>query len=89
MLFTCPIKYYWHCQKAGQGHQERILNLADHVIMVAGGKITEITGKQKILDEIMSQQRKNELNLYKLYAKDDAFHQAFIDTMKRMAGVNI
>jgi len=33
-------------------HQERILNLADQVIMVAGGKITEITGKQKILDEI-------------------------------------
>lgn len=44
---------------------------------------------KKILDEIMSQQRKNELNLYKLYAKDDAFHQAFIDTMKRMAGVNL
>lgn len=33
-------------------HQERILNLADQVIMVAGGKITEITDKQKILDEI-------------------------------------
>ncbi len=33
-------------------HQERILNLADQVIMVAGGKITEITDKQNILDEI-------------------------------------
>ncbi|WP_100615379.1 type I restriction endonuclease subunit R [Confluentibacter citreus] len=42
---------------------------------------------KKILDEIMSQQRKNELNLYKLYAKDEAFHQAFIDTMKRMANI--
>ncbi|CAM3905878.1 MULTISPECIES: type I restriction endonuclease subunit R [Flavobacterium] len=44
---------------------------------------------KKILDEIMSQQRKNELNLYKLYAKDDAFYQAFFDTMKRMVGVNM
>ncbi|MFA9423860.1 MAG: ABC transporter ATP-binding protein [Sedimentibacter sp.] len=33
-------------------HQERILNLADQVIMVAGGKISEITDKQKVLDEI-------------------------------------
>jgi Fe-S cluster assembly ATP-binding protein len=33
-------------------HQERILNLADQVIMVAGGRITEITDKQNILDEI-------------------------------------
>lgn len=33
-------------------HQERILGLADQVIMVADGKIIEITDKQKILDEI-------------------------------------
>lgn len=40
---------------------------------------------RKILDEVMSKQRKNELDLYRLYAKDDAFYQAFFDTMKRMA----
>lgn len=40
---------------------------------------------KKILDEVMSKQRKNELDLYRLYAKDDAFYQAFFDTMKRMA----
>jgi len=39
---------------------------------------------RKILDEVMSQQRKKELDLYRLYAKDDAFYQAFFDTMKRM-----
>ncbi|WP_028829279.1 ABC transporter ATP-binding protein [Proteocatella sphenisci] len=33
-------------------HQERILRLADQVIMVADGKISEITDKEKILDEI-------------------------------------
>lgn len=43
---------------------------------------------RKILDEVMSKQRKNELDLYRLYAKDDAFYQAFFDTMKRMVGVN-
>ena len=33
-------------------HQERILRLADKVIMVADGKISEMTNKEKILDEI-------------------------------------
>lgn len=44
---------------------------------------------KKILDEVMSRQRKTELDLYRLYAKDEAFHQAFIDTMKRMVGTNL
>ena len=43
---------------------------------------------KKILDEVMSKQRKSELDLYRLYAKDDAFYQAFLDTMKRMVGAN-
>lgn len=42
---------------------------------------------KKILDEVMSEQRKRELDLYRLYAKDDAFYQAFFDTMKRMLSV--
>jgi len=40
---------------------------------------------KKILDDVMSKQRKQELDLYRLYAKDDAFYQAFFDTMKRMS----
>jgi type I restriction enzyme R subunit len=40
---------------------------------------------KKILDEVMSQRRRQDLELYKLYAKDEAFQQAFLDTMKRMA----
>ncbi|CAN5419327.1 type I restriction endonuclease subunit R [soil metagenome] len=39
---------------------------------------------RRILDEVMSQQRKKELDLYKLYAQDKSFHQAFLDTMKRL-----
>ncbi|MFN8274772.1 MAG: DEAD/DEAH box helicase family protein [Flavobacteriaceae bacterium] len=39
---------------------------------------------RKILDEVMSQQRKNELDLYRLYAKDESFYQAFLDTMERI-----
>lgn len=35
----------------------------------------------------MSKQRKQELDVYRLYAKDDAFKTAFFDTMKRMAHV--
>jgi type I restriction enzyme, R subunit len=41
----------------------------------------------KILDDVMSKQRKNELDLYRMYAQDAAFKQAFVDTMRRMAGV--
>ena len=39
---------------------------------------------RKILEEVMSQQRRQELELYKLYAKDDAFKHAFFNTMLRM-----
>ncbi|AFM02673.1 helicase, type I site-specific restriction-modification system restriction subunit [Bernardetia litoralis DSM 6794] len=41
---------------------------------------------QKILEEVMMQQRKKELDLYKLYTQDDSFRQAFFDTMKQMMG---
>lgn len=53
---------------------------------VAGNKDTQNRDLafKKILDDVMSQQRKKELELYKLYAKDDAFYQALFDTMKRM-----
>jgi len=44
---------------------------------------------QKILDEVMSKKRKQELDLYRLYAKDDAFKIAFFDTMKRMPSVGV
>jgi type I restriction enzyme R subunit len=40
---------------------------------------------KKILDDVMRKQRKTELDLYRLYAKDDAFYRAFFDTMKRMS----
>ena len=43
---------------------------------------------KKILDDVMSKQRKQELDLYRLYAKDDAFYQAFFDTMKRMSNMD-
>lgn len=38
----------------------------------------------KIFDDIMSKNRKNELDLYRLLAKDEAFKQAMQDTLKRM-----
>jgi type I restriction enzyme R subunit len=37
-----------------------------------------------MLKEVLNQQRRQELELYKLTAKDDSFYQAFFDTMKRM-----
>jgi type I restriction enzyme R subunit len=40
---------------------------------------------RRLLDEIIAQQRKKELDLYRLYTKDEAFYQAFLDTMKRLS----
>jgi Fe-S cluster assembly ATP-binding protein len=38
-------------------HQERILNLADEIILVADGRVSEITHKEKILAEIQQLDR--------------------------------
>ena len=58
----------------------------DYQLKVAGNKDTQNRDLafKKILDDVMGQQRKKELELYKLYAKDESFYQAFFDTMKRM-----
>lgn len=40
---------------------------------------------KRILDDVMSKQRKNELDLYRLYVKDETFYRAFFDTMKRLS----
>jgi type I restriction enzyme R subunit len=57
-------------------------------------KVMENTDEQnkelafkKILDEVMSKQRRQELDLYRLYAKDEIFYRAFFDTMKRLSGM--
>jgi len=42
-----------------------------------------------ILDEVMRKQRRQELELYKLYAQDDSFKQSFLDSMKRMINSGI
>lgn len=39
---------------------------------------------KKILDEVMRKKRKQEVEIYKMYAKDDTFYRALFDTMKRM-----
>ena len=42
---------------------------------------------KKILEDVMGQQRKKELELYKLFAKDESFYQALFDTMKRLIDI--
>jgi len=43
---------------------------------------------KKILDDVMSQHRKQELELYKLYAQDPSFYQAFYNTIKQVVNVS-
>ena len=57
-------------------------------------KVSENTDSQnrelalkRILDEVMSNQRKQELELYKLYAQDSSFYQSFYNTMKQVINV--
>ncbi|QHT71841.1 type I restriction endonuclease subunit R [Rhodocytophaga rosea] len=40
----------------------------------------------KIFDEVIAKHRKNELDLYRLISKDDAFKMAMQDTLKRILG---
>lgn len=42
---------------------------------------------KKILDDVMAQQRKQELELYKLYAQDSSFYQAFYNTIKQVIDI--
>lgn len=39
---------------------------------------------QKILRDVMREQREKEMELYRMFAKDDSFRQALSNTMKRM-----
>jgi len=42
---------------------------------------------RKIFDDVMSQQRKSELELYRLVSKDDSFKIAMQDTLRRMLAI--
>ena len=44
---------------------------------------------RRIIQEVLSRQRKNELELYKLHTQDSAFQQAFFDTLKRMVQLDV
>jgi len=39
---------------------------------------------RRMIDEVLAKQRRQEIELYKLHAKDDSFQQAFFDAMKRL-----
>ncbi len=41
---------------------------------------------RQMFEDVMSRERKNELDLYRLIAKDDAFRMAMLDTLKRVLG---
>jgi len=62
--------------KAHPDYQEKV---ADNTDMQTRGLAFD-----KILEEVMQKQRRQEMDLYKLFAKDDAFKQAFSDAMRRM-----
>lgn len=41
---------------------------------------------RQMFEDVMSKERKNELDLYRLIAKDDGFRMAMLDTLKRVLG---
>lgn len=68
--------------KSVQAHPDFKLKVAENL----DAQNRELALK-KILDEVMAQQRKQELELYKLYAQDSSFYQAFLNTMKQVINV--
>ncbi len=65
--------------KSVQAHPDFAMKVAQNV----DDQNRELALK-KILDDVMAQQRKQELELYKLYAQDSSFYQAFFNTMKQV-----
>lgn len=69
---------------------KQIMSHPDFMVKVAENQ--DISNKdlafKKIFDEVISKQRKNELDLYRLLSKDDAFYHSFLDSLKRVVGVN-
>lgn len=41
---------------------------------------------KKIVDEVMARQRRQDIELYKLFAKDEAFASSFVGALKRVTG---
>ncbi|OHX64323.1 hypothetical protein [Flammeovirga pacifica] len=41
---------------------------------------------QKIMDEVMAEQRRKEINMYKSYIKDDVFKSSLVEQMMRIVG---
>ncbi len=70
---------------------EKATGHPDYKIKVAENKDphTRDLAYRKILDEVMNQQRRKELELYKQYATDDAFNRSFFELMKRMSELQI
>ena len=68
--------------KSVQAHTDFKLKVAENL----DAQNRELALK-KILDEVMAQQRKQELELYKLYAQDPSFYQSFLNTMKQVINV--
>lgn len=68
--------------KSVQAHPDFKLKVAENL----DAQNRELALK-KILDEVMAQQRKQELELYKLYAQDPSFYQSFLNTMKQVINV--
>ena len=86
--------WLWKAKKTPEDQRIKFVSLSKHIkahpdyqAKVANNQDTQNSDLafKKILDEVMAQRRRQELELYKLYAKDEAFQQALFDTMKRMA----
>ncbi len=69
--------------------QKRAVDHPDFEAKVAENKDTQNRNLafEKIIKEVMSQKRRKDMEEYKRFVKDEAYAQAFINTMKRMTGV--
>ncbi|MGQ1943969.1 type I restriction endonuclease subunit R [Ornithobacterium rhinotracheale] len=68
---------------------EQIKNHSDFIDKVV--KNNDVQNKdlafRLLADTIMKNRRKDEIDLYKLYAKDKVFYEGFLDILKRLSGV--
>ncbi|MCB1189634.1 MAG: type I restriction endonuclease subunit R [Leptospiraceae bacterium] len=66
--------------------KESICSHKDYQTKVAENQDSQnkILALKKILDDVMTKRRKQEIELYKMYVKDETFQQTFFDTIMRI-----
>jgi type I restriction enzyme R subunit len=88
-------KYFADWGGTAEGQRVKFISLShairDHVdfepkVAQNPDQMTSELAFKKIVDEVMARQRRQDIELYKLFAKDEAFASSFVGALRRVTG---